>query len=122
MNRHVKMIVTSLILLFWACCQIVHALIFFVLLILPAILYGGVNWHTTTRRTTCVVRAPTSSFHPRRPRHLARPSLLAVPRCGCPRATLTWRARSWTLCARCKPTAWRSGVTQAGDQAYIPAG
>lgn len=34
---------------------VVQALIFFVLLILPGIVYGGVNWHTTSRRTTCVV-------------------------------------------------------------------
>ena len=35
----------------------IQATIFFVLLILPGIVYGGVNWHTTSQRTHCVVRA-----------------------------------------------------------------
>ena len=35
----------------------VQAVIFFVLLILPGIVYGGVNWHSTSQRTHCVVRA-----------------------------------------------------------------
>ncbi|KAK9842066.1 hypothetical protein WJX81_006779 [Elliptochloris bilobata] len=32
----------------------VQATIFFVLLILPGIVYGGVNWHTTSQRSHCV--------------------------------------------------------------------
>ena len=35
----------------------IQAIIFFVLLILPGIVYGGVNWHSTSQRTHCVVRA-----------------------------------------------------------------
>jgi len=42
---------------------VVQAVVFFVLLILPGLVYGGVNWRSTSRRTHCVVRACLRWLH-----------------------------------------------------------
>ncbi len=42
---------------------VVQAVVFFVLLILPGLVYGGVNWRSTSRRTHCVVRARLRWLH-----------------------------------------------------------